>query len=135
LFTALNFFRLGVRGKAQEGAARLMRVLFMSTNGLGQFVSIHDRHVAIGDHQVENVGFPCRKSCLAICRDAESMAQRLSSLKMENRLNIINNLTPRCHQKWKVIIINYGIQKALVQKFMKWNDFGMPVAIRKRGLI
>ncbi|MCY1439808.1 hypothetical protein D9M71_560590 [compost metagenome] len=80
LFAALNFFRLSVGGKAQEGAARLLSVSFVSTNGLGQFIPIHDWHVAIGDHQVEGGGFPCVQSSLAVRRDAESMAQELKLL-------------------------------------------------------
>jgi hypothetical protein len=60
----------------------------MSANGAGQFVSVHDRHVAIDNHQIERLGFPCLKSRLAIRRDAESVAQR--PLPIKNKLMLLN---------------------------------------------
>ncbi|MNU97564.1 hypothetical protein D3C71_876450 [compost metagenome] len=74
LFAALYFFRLGVGGKTEHGAGRAMVLSFVLTNGTGQLVTVHDRHVAIGDHQIKRLVFPCLQSLLAIGRDGKSMA-------------------------------------------------------------
>ncbi|MNF95178.1 hypothetical protein D3C84_779180 [compost metagenome] len=83
LFAALHFFGLCVGGKTQHGAGRQLHVVFVPANGARQFVAIHDRHVAIGDHQIEFVAFPRFESCLTILCNAETMTQKLQLLTHE----------------------------------------------------
>ncbi|MNN29560.1 hypothetical protein D3C81_1431710 [compost metagenome] len=59
----------------------------MLAQGLRQFIAIHDRHVDIGQHQVEQSRLPQGKCLLAIGRDHYRAAQRFQLLLDDRRIN------------------------------------------------
>ncbi|MNM94192.1 hypothetical protein D3C81_1065880 [compost metagenome] len=63
-----------------------MVLAFMLANGTGQLVTVHDRHVAIGDHQIKRLVFPCRQPLLPIGRDGKSMSKKLQLLAREQSI-------------------------------------------------
>ncbi|MNX86226.1 hypothetical protein D3C86_1181000 [compost metagenome] len=63
-----------------------MGLAFMLANGTGQLVTVHDRHVAIGDHQIKRLVFPCRQPLLPIGRDGKSMSKKLQLLAREQTI-------------------------------------------------
>ena len=50
---ALFFLRLGIGGKAQDDAGRDVLPLFMFADRPCQFIAVHDRHITVGNDQVE----------------------------------------------------------------------------------
>ncbi|MNN50942.1 hypothetical protein D3C81_1655520 [compost metagenome] len=52
----------------------------MSAQRLGQFITVHDRHIDVGEHQVEDFGLPQVQSLLAIGHDYGTATQCLKLL-------------------------------------------------------
>ncbi|MCY1185073.1 hypothetical protein D9M73_258240 [compost metagenome] len=74
---ASTLLGLGVGGHAKNTACWQAVFALQATNASGEFMPVHDRHAAIGDHQVEARFLPVCKGDLAILRQCHVVPQGL----------------------------------------------------------